>query len=197
MEPDPQRERDTADSQRERDSPGQRAAEQAWSPYDELAAREDAEWRRSRRRRSLAWFGVALLVLCVVGSVGGYIWYDRATRVDRGTPVVVVFQYVDTIFTSRDIHRAESFECDGVNPSEPLLEVLRQVEDRERQFNIVFIVKVTEYKTEELGKTAKVEAMINFIAPVENGGNSQLRQPWLFELEDDDGWRVCRATKQD
>lgn len=188
MEPDPQRERDT---------PSQRDAEQAWSPYDELAAREDAEWRRSRRRRSLAWFGVVLLVMCVVGSVVGYIWYDRATRIDRSNPVVVVFQYVDSIFTSRDIERAKSFECDGANPREPLLEVLQQIEEREQQFNIIFIVKVTDYETDELGATAKVKATIDFFAPVDNGGLSQVRQTWVFEMKDEDGWRVCRASKQE
>jgi hypothetical protein len=153
--------------------------------------------RRGRRRRLLFGAAIFLLVLCLVGSVAGYVWYGRKTRIDRSTPVAVVSQFVDAIFTYRDPVRTERFECDGTDPSGPLLEQLRLMEDRERQFNIIFIITAQNFLTEEIGTKARVRAEIQFVAPTGNAGLATLIQPWVFELEDDDGWRVCKATKQE
>ena len=182
----------------EPDSPREHGqdAERQWSPYDEMAANEEAEYRRGRRRRWLLGLGVIALVMTVVAGIAGYILYDRATRTDRSTPVAVVYQYVRAVFTDRDLDRAAQFECDGASPSDPLVEQLRQVEERERKFNVIFIIEATNFETEELGASARVRTDIEFVAPT-NGNLSQLRQPWLFELKDEDGWRVCRASKQE
>ena len=46
------------------------------------------------RRKLLLGLGAFMLVLCLAGGIGGYIWYDRATRIDRSTPAIVVEQFV-------------------------------------------------------------------------------------------------------
>jgi hypothetical protein len=124
VEPEPQRERDT---------PSERPD---WSPYDEAAAQEDAEWRRGRRRRWWAIVGVAALMLCVAGSAVGYILYDRATRIDRSTPAVVVLQYINAVFDERDFGSAEVFECDSSDAQQPLRALLDELEAVERKFNV-------------------------------------------------------------
>ena len=185
------------DPQRERDSPSQRNVEREWSPYDEAAAAEDAEWRKGRRRRLLLGLGVALLVICVVGSVVGYILYDRATKVDRSTPAVVVLQYVNAIFDERDLAKAESFECDSSNGQLHLRALLNELEDLERKFNVRVTVSVADFKTDIRGSNAAVNADLLIDVPEEDGDPSRARQSWNFELEDMDGWRVCQAVKQD
>ena len=123
--------------------------------------------------------GIFLLVLCVVGSVVGYIWYDRATKVDRSTPIAVVVQYVDAIFEYRDPARAKLFECDGSNPGGALREQLRLVEDRERTFDVIFIVTVPDFTTEELGHAARVKADIEYAAPMEGGFHAHVNHGCL------------------
>lgn len=187
VEPDPQRERDTSD---------QRNVEREWSPYDDAAAAEDAEWRKGRRRRTLLGIGVILLVLCVAGSVTGYILYDRATKVDRSTPAVVVLQYVNATFDERDLAKAESFECDSGSAQSPLQALLTELENLERKFNIRVSVSVADFATDIRGSNAVVNADLLIDVPEKDGDPSRARQTWAFELEDTDGWRVCAASRK-
>ena len=123
MEPDPQR---------ERNDPAPTADRPGWSSYDELAAAEEATWRRDRRRRYLFGCGAFLLVLCVIGSVAGYVWYDRATRIDRSTPAIVVEQYIYAIFDQRSFSLAEGFECRDGASRQQIQDLMNQIEERER-----------------------------------------------------------------
>jgi hypothetical protein len=179
---------------RERDNPRQRHVESDWSPYDEAAEAEDAEWRRGRRRRMLAISGVVLLVLCLIGSIAGYLWYDRATKIDRSTPVVVVEQYVYTIFADRDLAGAEIFECDGAS-RDGILGLLADIEERERKFDIAISVSTANYSSSTVGDTAEVKVSLRIDVPEEDGKPSRSTQQWQFQLRDDDGWRVCSGQR--
>lgn len=157
---------------------------------------EDAEWRRSRRRRTLAWLGAGLLVTGLVGSIAGYIWYDRATRIDRSTPSVVVERYVYTIFDDRDLAGAEALECrDGSRQN--IRSLLTDIEDLERTYNILVTVSTANYSTTILGDQADVEVALRIDVPEEDRKPSRSTQHWRFHLRDDDGWRVCDASRLD
>lgn len=188
VEPDPERERETS---------SQRHAEAAWSPYDEAAAQEDAEWRQGRRRRWWATVGGVFLAMCVVGSVVGYMLYDRATRIDRSTPVVVVFQYVNAVFDARDFAQAELFECESSESEKPLRALLTSVEEIERRFDVQVTVSASNFSADIQGRNAVVEASLLIDVPEADGDPSRSNQRWRFELRDEDGWRVCEAAKQE
>ena len=184
MEPDPQRERETPSDRRD------------WSPYDEAAAQEDAEWRRGRRRRWLAILGVASLLLCLTGSAVGYILYDRATRIDRSTPAVVVLQYVNTVFDERDFESAEVFECDSSDAQRSLRSLLEQLEEVERRFDIRVTVSTSTFATDITGSDAVVRTHLLIDVPEKDGRPSRDNQAWVFRLRDEDGWRVCKAERE-
>jgi hypothetical protein len=151
--------------------------------------------RREGRRRTLLVVGSFLLVVCLVGGVVGYVLYDRATRVDRSTPVVAVFQYVDAIFAVRDAEQAMLFECDEATGRAALQPLLDDLEDRERRFGIQIKVSVTNFASTAEGATARVLADLLIDVPEADGKPSRSSQRWRFDLRDEDGWRVCDAQR--
>ena len=185
VEPEPRRERET---------PSERPD---WSPYDEAAALEDAEWRRSRRRRWWAIFGVAFLGLCLLGSAAGYILYDRATRIDRSDPELVVEHYVYAIFGDRDLDRAAVFECHDSSARKSVQALLSEIEERESRFNISITVSTANYSSSVVGDNAEVAVSLRIDVPEDDGKPSRSTQDWRFQLRDEDGWRVCGAAKQE
>jgi hypothetical protein len=159
-------------------------------------AAEDASERRHRRRRTLLVVASFLLVICLVGGVVGYVLYDRSTRIDLGTPVVVVVQYVDAVFDRRDPTEAELFECKRSNGRPALQDLLSEIEERERRFGIRISVSTGEtFNTTIEGTRAHVVVDLIIAAPEPNGERSRASQSWEFDLRDEDGWRVCDARQ--
>jgi hypothetical protein len=158
------------------------------------AAIEAAE-RRAGRRRTLLILAAFLLAICLVGGVVGYVWYDRATQVDRSTPVIVVFQYVNAVFELRDDGRAELYECKNATSRSALHVVLDDLEEREQRYGIRITVSATNYSSTVEGATALVEADLLIDVPEADGKLSRSSQRWRFELQDEGGWRVCDAQR--
>src|SRR4051812_13662744 len=52
--------------------------------------------RKGSRRRTALLVGIGVvLVLCLIGSIAGYVTYDRATKLDRSQPYVTLYQYLE------------------------------------------------------------------------------------------------------
>jgi len=159
-------------------------------------ASETVEHVPSRRRRNLLTCGVFFLALCLVSGVVAFMLYDRATRKDRGTPNVVVFQYIDAIFDQRDPSEAKLFECKASNGRAALDALLSEIEEREQRFDIRISVSTgTKFDTSVEGKSAQVKVDLIVTAPEANGERSRSTQFWQFDLRDEDGWRVCSAQR--
>jgi hypothetical protein len=180
----------------ERGDPNRRPADRADdAPASTPWAAIDAAERRAGRRRTLLILAAFLLVVCLVGGIGGYVWYDRTTRIDRSTPVVVVFQYVDAIFELRDVDHARLFECERSNGRAALQMLLSDIMERERKFDIRLSVSAGDFESAVEGAQAEVRTSLFIDAPEVNGETSRSSQPWKFTLHDDDGWRVCSAQR--
>jgi hypothetical protein len=162
---------------------------------DSWAAEEDALQRRQERRRTWALLGAVLLAICMTGSVVGFVLYNRATRIDRSTPVVAVFQYVDAIFEQRDAGQAKLFECEKASGRAALDAVLDDLEERERRYGIHISVSVTNFASSVEGTSAQVQADLLIDVPEADGKLSRSSQRWNFDLRDEDGWRVCSAQR--
>jgi len=150
----------------------------------------------SHRRRNLLTCGVFFLALCLLSGVVAFVLYDRATRKDRGTPNVVVFQYIDAIFDQRDPSEAKLFECKASNGRAALEALLNEIEEREQRFDIRISVSTgTKFDTSIEGTRAQVKVDLIVTAPEANGERSRSTQFWQFDLRDEDGWRVCSAQR--
>jgi hypothetical protein len=137
-----------------------------------------------------------MLMLCAAAAGVTYVLYDRATRIDRSTPVVVVEQYVNVLLSDRDDERASLFECDGKRGARTRVKELRtQLEDLERRFDIDVIVSTANYDWSIYGARSDVQVDLLIDVPEADGRPSRSKQRWGFELRDEDGWRVCDARR--
>ena len=120
-----------------------------------------------------------------------YLLYDKATTPNRGSPAVVVVQYLNAYLGSRDSSRAALFACGG-NPDLPAVKAARDdLAGRERQFGVSIDVAVDgAQETSRADDRAQVAASISLTAIV-NGSSQRVVEQWAFQTENRDGWRVC------
>ncbi|MFG1774925.1 hypothetical protein ACGFIG_00640 [Micromonospora sp. NPDC049048] len=164
-------------------------------PSDRLAppSPAPAPERPRRRLRTLLTVVTSLVVaLCLGGVAAGYVLYNRAATPDRGSPDVAVVNYLQAALVSRDPNRAVLFTCDGSLQS---IEDLRsQLERRERDLGTSFSINIENVVVVMNGSSsATVTAVIRRSASVD-GVQQSLTDPWRFEAQDRDGWRVCAGA---
>jgi hypothetical protein len=154
-----------------------------------------ARRRGGRLRGSWKVFAVLMALVCVGGGVLGYVVYDRATKIDRSSPTVVVLQYVFALFDPYYDREPESFECerlteDGIRRE--LMVRLKEIEDRD---SIQIDVSSGNYEVTTGRASSDVLADLYIEVPEVTGRSSISTQRWLFQLQDRDGWRVCGTRR--
>lgn len=143
---------------------------------------------------------VKRVVLTVLGIVvlGGVVGtglalrsYDQKTKIDRTIAKVVVRQYIDAALVSRDNDRAALFSCK--NPQLGEVQSLESDLIASEQANGYATQLVISRSTEvDGGKYVDVELQVN------QGQGTTVRtriMQWRFTLVDQDGWRVCGASR--
>ncbi len=151
--------------------------------------------RRPRPRRLLLTAAILLTGACLVGATIGFLAYDRATKIDRSSPVVVVEQYVDAVFSERDPNRAALFECSDGDPRADLQVLLDDLMERERRWDIQITVTTANYRTSTGRVSSRIDVDLLIDVPEADGRPSRSRQTWEFDLRDESGWRVCAARR--
>jgi hypothetical protein len=158
---------------------------------------------KARRRRAIKQFLIVALcfatLLCLGGIAAGFYFYDRATKPDLSSPVLVTHRYISAFLIDRDDRAAERFQC--ANPS-GLHEVkaLRDENDNNQRTQGVSyaygIGGVTE--SDRSGDTAHLSVVLMVSM------NSQRQQKplheqehWEFTAHNENGWRVCGAHELD
>lgn len=142
-------------------------------------------------------FVVALagaVVLCFGGLIFGYVQYDKIAEPDRGTPSLAVDQYLSARLTDRDEARARLFTCKSPTLG-PVDELLGDVVDREQQFGIRIEVRSSDFVISSVDQSASVDANLKIDVPEEGGQSSRSIQRWRFDVVQEDGWRVCAASR--
>ena len=164
-------------------------------PGDGLPVPASAPTAPRRRPRNwrliIAVTAAALASLCAAGSLSTYIWYGKATKPNRGSPTVVVLQYLNAYLGSGDTGRAALFAC-GSNPDLPAVRAARDdLKSREQQYNVSIDVMVDGVReTSRSDDHAEVAASLA-LTTVINGSSQRVVEHWIFQTEDRDGWRVC------
>ncbi|MGK5676615.1 hypothetical protein ACSNOB_27700 [Micromonospora sp. URMC 106] len=164
-------------------------------PSDHLAPPAPApapERPRRRTRTVLTVVASVLAALCLGGVAAGFVLYNRAAAPDRGSPDVAVVNYLQAALVARDQNRALLFTCDGHLRA---IEDLRaQIERREQELGSSFSINVESVVVSMNGSSAAtVTAVIRRTASVD-GVQQSLIDPWRFDVQDREGWRVCAGA---
>jgi hypothetical protein len=149
---------------------------------------------KGRLRRAFVVVAALAVGLCLAGVVVAYALYDKATKPDRSSPAVVLTQYIDTKFGTRDEARIKNFECASPSLTE-VDQLFADLRDREQRFNITIQVTTSDFNVVSDGDKATIDATVKIAVPEDNGGLSRSLQQWQFSLVDSGGWRVCGAHR--
>src|SRR5262245_3403748 len=152
--------------------------------------------RRPWGRRILLIIAIAVPVLAVSALGAGLVLYDRATRIDRSQPDLVVSNYLRALLLDRDDDRAALHTC--ADPG-GLAEIRawrdNEIVARERDLNVVMSVSWGVLTVaERTERTATVTTDIRRSANIDGIPQSVL-DTWRFQTVDENGWRVCGATR--
>ncbi|WP_442934352.1 hypothetical protein [Micromonospora sp. CPCC 205546] len=164
-------------------------------PSDHLAPPSPApapERPRRRLRTVLTVVTSIVVALCLGGVAAGYVLYNRAAAPDRGSPDVAIVNYLQSALVSRDQNRALLFTCEG--PLHSIDELRSQIERREKELGTSFSINIENIVVSmNSSSAATVTADIRRSASVD-GAHQSLTDPWRFEVQDRDGWRVCSGA---
>ena len=150
------------------------------------APRKPRNWRLI-----IAVTAAVLSTLCAGGSLTAYLWYDRSTAPDLGTPTGAVRQYLTAYLGDRDSNRAALFACGG-KPDLPDVKAARgDLVSREKQYSVSIHASADTIRvTTQDSHDAEVSAHL-VLTTVVNGSSQRAVEQWVFKVHDDDGWRVC------
>ncbi|MET7669216.1 hypothetical protein [Micromonospora luteifusca] len=148
---------------------------------------------RRRMRTVLTVVAGVLAVLCLGGLIAGYVLYNRAAAPDRSAPDVVVDNYLRAFLVDRNDARANLFTCERGSQLEALRSLRTDLLARESRFGVAIAVSWGSLNVRKQDDTAAVEVTLIISARVD-GMNQSDRQPWRFDTQLADGWRVCGAT---
>jgi hypothetical protein len=136
---------------------------------------------------------VGLVGLAAVGAGGASLLlsYHEATKIDRTVPKVVVREYIDAALVRRDAGREELFVCKNPTGLGPIADLRSELKAEESAGVTTQVVLTSAL---EVGNGSKVDAILQL-----NQGSGlhvdRRTQHWIFELKDEDGWRVCAAQQ--
>ena len=148
---------------------------------------------RNRRLRLILAMAAGIVALLCLGGVGVFIsFYDEATKIERAAPDAVVDQFLRAYLVNRDDQQAELFTCkNGLDLS--AIDAFRtDIQSREQRFSIGIQVDWTSLTiSSDGGKTTVSTDIRRTIAD----GSERTTDTWQFPMVDDNGWRVCGATR--
>jgi hypothetical protein len=140
--------------------------------------------------------GLGIVVLLCLGGVGVFVsLYDNATAIKRSEPDAVADSFLRAYLVERDDQQASLFTCKTGSDLSTLAALRTGLVNREKEFNVKVIVTWSTLTVTGSGDKRNVRADL-IIAGTTNGvTQSRHTESWQLGLIDDDGWRVCNASK--
>jgi hypothetical protein len=132
------------------------------------------------------------LLLCLGGAGIAFVLYDDATKIDRGSPDAAVDNYLRAYLVNRDDKEAALFRCKSAGDFAQLFAYRSDIEAREKQFAMTVRVGWTSLTVEGSGNNTTVSTELRRAV---SDGSERISDRWQFRVVDEDGWRVCGATK--
>ncbi|MEU7825297.1 hypothetical protein [Catellatospora sp. NPDC049133] len=146
-------------------------------------------------RKVLLTLAILVAVAGVAGVTAVVLAYHEVTKIDRSNPKIVLDEYLRAALVAKDEVGVDLYECAHPEKLSDLRAMRADLDRRESEFNVQMLVSwgamtsVDKSGTMELGTSLTVTAMENGVV---QGRQTEL---WYFELIEDDGWRVCGATR--
>jgi predicted lipid-binding transport protein (Tim44 family) len=147
--------------------------------------------RWHRLRRGLA-VGLAVIVLLCLGGAGAaFVYYDRATKPDRRTPVLATQEFLTAYLANRDDVRAAEYQCADTSGLSEIKAFRDDINRRQKENGSTITILVNGvYELSRSGDNATVEAGLQLLTTIE-GTEQTVSERWEFRTHNEDGWRVC------
>jgi hypothetical protein len=137
--------------------------------------------------------GLGIVALLCLGGVGVFVsLYDSATAINRSAPDAVVDNFLGAYLVNRDDQEASLYTCKTGADLSQLKAFRDDIVTRETKFSVGIRVSWSSLTVTTNGTEATVTATLTKTITNQTG---RLANTWQFDLVDQDGWRVCKATE--
>lgn len=172
------------------------SAGQPASPPSPADRTREARAKRRRAMRQYLVVGLCFVGLLCLGGIGvGFLSYDRATKPDLSSPVVVTDKFISLYLIDRDDRRAQQYQCSDNSALAEFYALRDDLDRREKTYGITITPAVDSITESSRTNDDAVVAVDLSLTTVLGDKPQRAVQQWQFSTHNDGGWRVCGAHK--
>ncbi|MBM2617191.1 hypothetical protein JIG36_16685 [Actinoplanes sp. LDG1-06] len=156
--------------------------------------------KKPRNRRLRLWLalGAGIVALLCLGGVGvAVLLYDEETKIERADPDQVTSSFLRAYLVNRSDDEAALYSCKSDAQLGQIASLRTEMVDREQNFGTT-VTAVWESLRVSGTTDGSTSVSVDLVITGSKGGQqvSSRTEPWMFGLLDQDGWRVCSATRK-
>ncbi len=146
----------------------------------------------NRRLRLFLALGAGILTLLCLGGVGVFISvYDEATQIKREAPDAVVDSYLRAYLVDRDDDETSLYTCKSGGDFAAIQAYRAEILDVETTNSTSVQVSWEGLRVSAPGRQGSVD--VDLTRSI--GSREKVTDAWRIAVVDQDGWRVCGATR--
>jgi hypothetical protein len=173
-----------------------RVSDPETSPAASGESPPEAKPRRKGLRLWVAMVAGVAALLCLGGIGVAVLLYDKETKIERAAPDAVADNFLRAYLVDRDDNEASLYMCQSGADFGAISALRAEAVDREKKFGTHVVVSWGTLTVTDVDATRKNVAADLTIAGTSNGNTvSRRKESWSLGVVDQDGWRVCSATK--
>ena len=150
--------------------------------------------RKPPNRRLRLWLamGAGILALLCLGGAGVFIsLYDEATEIKRTAPDAVADSFLRAYLVNRDEKQTTLYTCASGAELTQLETYRTDILEREKKYSLSIQVTWEGLQVSTAGDRGTVD--VDLTRSITD--SEQKTDRWRLAVVDDDGWRVCGASK--
>lgn len=137
--------------------------------------------------------GLGIAALLCLGGVGVFVsLYDSATAIKRSAPDAVVDSFLGAYLVNRDDNAASLYTCRSGADLSQIKAYRDDIVRREKDFTVGIRASWSSIAVTVNGTKAAATTIVTKTVTDQSG---RIADSWHFDLVDQDGWRVCSASK--
>lgn len=135
-------------------------------------------------------------LLCLGGVGVAVSLYNEATKIDRASPDQVTSSFLRAYLVNRNDEEAALYTCKSGAQLDEIAALRNDMASREKTFGTT-VTAVWESLTISGSSKDTTSVAVELVVTGSKNGQqvSSHSEPWSFGLVDENGWRVCTATK--